>query len=40
MEIFSVFVKLYGVLFLLNFFIMICFFSLPIYLVIYWILEN
>ena len=32
---FSVFIKLYCVLFLLNFCILICFFSLPIYLKIY-----
>ena len=32
---FSVFIKLYCVLFLLNFCILICFFSLPIYLIIY-----
>ena len=30
-----VFIKLYCVLFLLNFCILICFFSLPIYLIIY-----
>ena len=32
---FFVFIKLYCVLFLLNFCILICFFSLPIYLIIY-----